>query len=78
MICLNIDGISLSFGTKKILEKITFSLDEGDKLGVIGANGCGKSTLFKLITGEYEPDEGNIYISKNTGEIFLLSRQRRI
>ena len=65
MICLNIDGISLSFGTKKILEKITFSLDENDKLGIIGANGCGKSTLFKLITGEYEPDEGNIYISKN-------------
>ena len=65
MICLNIDGISLSFGTKKILEKITFSLDENDKLGIIGANGCGKSTLFKLITGEYEPDEGNIYISKS-------------
>lgn len=65
MICLNIDGISLSFGNKRILENITFSLDESDKLGIIGANGCGKSTLFKLITGEYEPDEGNIYISKN-------------
>ncbi len=65
MICLNIDGLSLSFGTKKILENVTFSLDEGDKLGIIGINGCGKSTLFKLILGEYEPDCGNVYISKN-------------
>ena len=65
MICLNIDGLSLSFGTKKILENVTFSLDEGDKLGIIGINGCGKSTLFKLILGEYEPDHGNVYISKN-------------
>ena len=65
MICLNIDSLSLSFGTKKILEDVTFSLDEGDRLGIIGINGCGKSTLFKLILGELEPDSGNVYISKN-------------
>ena len=65
MICLNIDSLSLSFGTKKILENVTFSLDEGDRLGIIGINGCGKSTLFKLILGELEPDSGNVYISKN-------------
>ena len=65
MICLNVEGLSLSFGTKKILEDITFSLDEGDKLGIIGVNGCGKSTLFRIILGEQEPDSGNVYISKN-------------
>ena len=65
MICLNVDHISLSFGTKKILEDVTFSLDEGDRLGIIGVNGCGKSTLFRIILGEQEQDEGNIYISKN-------------
>ena len=65
MICLNLDNISISFGAKKILEGVTFSLDEGDKLGIIGINGCGKSTLFKLILGELEPDSGNVYISKN-------------
>ena len=65
MICLNIDNLSISFGTKKILEGVTFSLDEGDRLGIIGVNGCGKSTLFKLITGELEPDTGNVYVSKN-------------
>ena len=65
MICLNIDNLSISFGTKKILEGVTFSLDEGDRLGIIGINGCGKSTLFKLILGELEPDSGNVYISKD-------------
>ncbi len=65
MIVLNVDNISLSFGVKPILEKVTFSLDEGDRLGIIGVNGCGKSTLFRLILGEQEPDEGAVYISKN-------------
>ena len=65
MICLNVEKLSLSFGTKKILSGVTFSLDEGDRLGIIGVNGCGKSTLFKLILGELYPDDGNIYISKN-------------
>ncbi len=65
MICINIEKLSLSFGAKSILEDITFSLDEGDKLGIIGVNGCGKSTLFRLILGELEPSEGNVYISKS-------------
>ena len=65
MIVLNVENLSLSFGTKVILEKVTFSLDEGDRLGIIGVNGCGKSSLFRLILGEYEPDEGNVYLSKN-------------
>ncbi|MBQ8408430.1 MAG: ABC-F family ATP-binding cassette domain-containing protein [Clostridia bacterium] len=65
MIILNVDHLSLSFGTKKILENVTFSLDECDRLGIIGVNGCGKSTLFRLILGELEADEGNVFISKN-------------
>ena len=65
MICLTVDHISLSFGTKSILEDVTFSLDEGDKLGIIGVNGCGKSTLFKIILGDLDPDDGNVFISKN-------------
>ena len=65
MICLNVEGLSLSFGAKKILSDVTFSVDEGDKLGIIGVNGCGKSTLFKLILGELDADSGNVYISKS-------------
>ena len=61
MTVLSIADLSLSFGTRKILDKISFSLNEDDKLGVIGVNGCGKSTLFKVITGELTPDEGNVF-----------------
>ncbi len=63
MTVLSVADLSLSFGTRKILEKISFSLADNDKLGIIGVNGCGKSTLFKLITGEYTPDEGSIFLA---------------
>ena len=65
MIALTVDNISLSFGVKPILKDISFSLDESDRLGVIGVNGSGKSTLFKLILGELTADNGAIYISKD-------------
>ncbi len=66
MIILNVSNLSLSFGTKPILEGVTFALNEGDRLGIVGVNGCGKSTLFRMILGEQDPDEGNVYRSKNT------------
>ena len=65
MIVLNVNNLSLAFGTKPILEGVTFALDEGDRLGIVGVNGCGKSTLFRMILGEQEPDEGSVYLSKN-------------
>ena len=65
MIALTVDDISLSFGTKPVLSGVSFSLDESDRLGVIGVNGSGKSTLFKLILGELEAEKGGIYISKD-------------
>ena len=65
MIALTVDNISLSFGTKSVLQSVSFSLEESDRLGVIGVNGSGKSTLFKLILGELEAEEGGVYISKD-------------
>ncbi|MCI6634494.1 MAG: ABC-F family ATP-binding cassette domain-containing protein [Clostridiales bacterium] len=47
------------------MENITFSLEEGDHLGIVGVNGSGKSTLFKLLVGEYPADEGTVTIGKN-------------
>ena len=64
MIAISVNGLSLDFGNVPILEKVSFSLEENDKLGIIGVNGCGKSTLFRLILGEIEPSEGEIYFSK--------------
>ena len=64
MIAISINDLTLRFGTTTILEKVSFSLEENDKLGIIGVNGSGKSSLFKLILGEYEAEEGNVFISK--------------
>ncbi len=64
MIAISVNDLTLRFGTTTILEKVSFSLEENDKLGIIGSNGSGKTSLFKLITGEYDTEEGEIYISK--------------
>ena len=64
MIAISVNDLTLRFGTTTILEKVSFSLEENDKLGIIGSNGSGKTSLFKLITGEYDAEEGEVYISK--------------
>ncbi len=64
MIVLSTTDLTLRFGTVSVLEKVSFSVDERDKLGIIGVNGSGKSSLFKLLTGEYEPTEGSVFLSK--------------
>ncbi len=64
MIAISVNDLSLSIGTTPILEKVSFALEENDKLGIIGVNGCGKSTLLRLITGNVEPSDGEIYLSK--------------
>lgn len=65
MIVLNLKNISLSFGTTKILENITFNIQDSEKVGLVGVNGAGKSTLFKIITGILVPDDGEIYKAKD-------------
>ena len=63
MTVLSVKNMTLRFGVTTILENITFALDEKDRLGIIGVNGSGKSSLFKCITGEYEPEEGSVNIA---------------
>ena len=64
MLALSVSDVCLSFGTDEILKNITFSLNEGDRLGVVGTNGAGKSSLFKIITGAYTASSGAVYIQK--------------
>ncbi len=71
MTVLSVSDLSLSFGVRTVLERVSFSLGENDKLGVIGVNGCGKSTLFKLITGELMPDSGSVFIGNGKTVGFL-------
>lgn len=65
MIVLSCRDISKSYGIQEVLKNITFSINEGDKVGIIGSNGEGKSTLFKIITKELSQDSGEIFIDKN-------------
>ena len=65
MIAINCDNVTLSFGTDVILDSISFSLNEGDRLGIVGVNGAGKSSLFKIISGEYASDTGGVYIARD-------------
>ena len=64
MIALSCSDVGLSFGTDVILRDISFAINDGDRLGVIGVNGAGKTSLFKIITGQYTPDSGAVYIQK--------------
>lgn len=61
---LTVEGISKSFGDKKIFDDITFGIDEGDRIGLIGINGTGKSTLLKIVAGNESADSGQI-VKKN-------------
>lgn len=63
MSVINVEHISKLYGDKMVLEDLSCSVDEGDKIGIIGINGTGKSTLLRIIAGEEEADEGKIIFS---------------
>ena len=59
---IRLEKISLSFGKRQILENISFDINKGEILGMLGPNGVGKSTIFNLITGLIKPNYGSIVI----------------
>lgn len=65
MILLNVVNASKGFGDRELFTSISFDVNENERIGLVGANGCGKSTLFKLIMKECEPDAGSFIFSKN-------------
>lgn len=65
MIVLSCNNLNKSFGIDSVLENVNFTVNECDKVGIIGVNGTGKTTLFKIISGIYGYDSGDIYTSKD-------------
>lgn len=65
MVVLSCKDISKSYGIQEVLKNVTFSINEGDKVGIIGGNGEGKSTLFKILSKEITQDDGEIFIDRN-------------
>ena len=60
MTLLSVSNVGLSFGATELFKNITFTVAEGERWGIIGRNGAGKSSIFKIITGEYQPTTGAV------------------
>lgn len=73
MSIINIEHVSKIYGDKTIFEDVSFGIQEGDKIGIVGINGMGKTTLLRLVTGEENPDAGKI-IRQNGVRIAALSQ----
>ncbi|MCD8476088.1 MAG: ATP-binding cassette domain-containing protein [Shewanella fodinae] len=58
-------NITMQFGVKPLFENISVKFGDGNRYGLIGANGCGKSTFMKILTGELEPTSGNVSLDVN-------------
>ena len=68
---LSAEHISINFGSRQLLEDVNFYLNEGDKTGIIGINGTGKSTFLKVLAGAIEPDAGRISRNPNVQVSYL-------
>ena len=77
MIDIQVEGLVKSFDLeKKILDGLTFQIDEGERVGLLGRNGAGKTTLFKILTGELDWDEGTVRIAPGR-RVGLISDMER-
>ena len=65
------EHLSINFGSRQLLEDVNFYLNQGDKTGIIGVNGTGKSTFLRVLAGELEPDKGTISTDPNVQISFL-------
>jgi ATP-binding cassette subfamily F protein uup len=71
------EGVSKNFGDRRIIRDFTLRIQRGDRIGIVGANGTGKTTLIRMLTGELEPDEGKITLSKTLSGI-VIDQQRKL
>ena len=61
MATFSVEGISKKYGRNTILNNVSFEANEGDCIGIVGGNGCGKSTLVKILSNAFNPDSGKIF-----------------
>ena len=65
---IELQNISKSFGKHEIIKNVSLCVEQGKTVGLIGANGSGKSVLFKILCGFERPDAGNVFVQKNSLE----------
>ena len=74
---INADGVSKSFGDRAIIKDFTLRIQRGDRIGIVGANGTGKTTLIRMLTGETQPDIGKVTLSPTLTGI-VIDQQRKL
>jgi len=74
---ISAQNVGKSFGDRTIIKDFTLRIQRGDRIGIVGANGTGKTTLIRMLTGEAEPDTGNITLSPTLTGI-VIDQQRKL
>ena len=64
MSLLTLANVTCAYGTHVVLDGVTVSIEAGEKVGLIGRNGCGKTTIMRVMTGELQPDAGKVQLSR--------------
>jgi ABC transport system ATP-binding/permease protein len=76
-VVINADAVSKGFGDRNIIKDFTLRIQRGDRIGIVGANGTGKTTLIRLLTGETKPDSGKVTLSPTLTGI-VIDQQRKL
>jgi ATP-binding cassette subfamily F protein uup len=71
------ENVTKRFGDRTIIRDFSLRIQRGDRIGIVGANGAGKTTLLKLLTGEIEPDEGEVIRAKSLDGV-VIDQQRKL
>lgn len=71
MIILDVNKLGINFGYGQLFEDVSFSINEGESISIVGPNGCGKSTMLKIITGLERADKGQVNIRKDAKVAYL-------
>ena len=74
MIVLSAQNVAKSFGVNEVLKDVSFTLQQGERMGLVGVNGCGKSTLMRIIAGLETPDSGEIAMVRGTRVGYLAQQ----
>jgi ATP-binding cassette subfamily F protein 3 len=72
------EGLSKSYGDKKVLDNVKFTIERGDRVALVGVNGAGKSTLIKLLTGAEAPTSGQIKLGHNVVSEYFAQDQYKV
>ena len=75
---VEVQGLSKSYGPKKVLEDVSFTIDRGDRIALVGVNGAGKSTLVRMLSGEEAPTSGTLKLGHNVSVEYFAQDQYKV